>query len=199
MTKRKIQSIVYYLADNKQNELRDKLGNFVSHPANLRKRVVLHLSVVLYCLPVEKVPHLITSLTAITSGFKPLCAQVDKLEKIGPDYIGFSLQSEELQKIHETVVEELRPLVSGIYNPKYLKHNLSEKELFYLKNYGYQRIKEFYAPHLTIGKYESEEVRDIEYLSAPSISGEIVFDKLVLDECIEGSGIPANILWEKKL
>ena len=101
--------------------------------------------------------------------------------------------------MHQKLLLKLEPYIKEQFNHKYLNTQLLPKQLEYLHKFGYHRVFEFYTPHITIGRYESRIIRDNQMHFAPQIKGEFKFDKVYLDDCIDGSHIPADILWSKVL
>lgn len=191
----------FILIPNEEDELRlrEQIGDFYKREANLRKNIRLHVGLLLCSLKPDVKPKLLEFLKNGGLKMPPVKVEIKSLVPIAIDYIGVSLESPEIINAHLRLIETVRPFTKGNFNPQYLKHNLSKREFEYLEEYGYHRIKEFFHPHLTIGNYETEEIRDREMKLAPKISGSITFDRLYLDECEDGSAIPAEILWETKL
>src|SRR5258706_160453 len=79
------------------------------------------------------------------------------------NYIALPIISDELHKLHLNLLEYIQPYVHKQFNPKYLEHNLSKNELIHLHTYGYHRIKEYFKPHITIGKYETKQLQNEEF------------------------------------
>lgn len=180
-------------------KLNKQLENFYTREANLRKSVRLHLGLLLCTLSAERKSALLKFLSSEKLKINPVTVRIGNLIPIAIDYLGFSLHAPEIYQTHLTLLETVEPFTAEQFNPKYLKHDLSPVELKYLHQYGYHRVKEFFKAHLTIGKYLTKEIRDSELKLAPKIEGSFIFDTLQLDESIDGSGIPAEILWETKL
>lgn len=182
-----------------EEKILSQVRDFLKRPENRRSAVRMHIAVVIYTLPEPVVRQVTEKLEEVALKLKPVTIQLGGLQKFGNKYIAFNLVSKELIQTHEIITEALQPIVKNIFNPKYLEENLLPKQEYYLKNYGYHRIKEFFEPHLTIGKYDNETIRDAEIALAPKIEGELVFDKLVVDNSEAGSPIPSVIIWERKL
>ena len=194
-----IQGVVLDPTPKSEEKILRQVRDFLQRSENHRGRVRMHIGLIIYCLPDEVIKQVTEKLGEIAEKLKPVTIKLEGLQKFGSKYIAFKINSEDLRQIHETVAEALSPIVKGNFNPRYLEENLLPNQEYYLKNYGYHRIKEYFEPHLTIGKYENEEIRDAEMALAPKIEGELVFDKLVVDNSEAGSPIPSVIIWEKKL
>ncbi len=194
-----VQGIVLYPSSDSENRIKNQVEGFLVRPLNLRKRVLLHSNLAIYSLPKITQKQVLALLPTITEGVSPIVAKIGKLQPVGSEYVGFSLVSPELINIHNLIVDKLAPIVRGNFNQKYLDQKLSEKELFYLRNYGYHRIKEFFQPHLTIGRYRSSRIRDKELKFAPKLNGKILFNRIGFDNSTDNSVIPATILWQKDL
>lgn len=182
-----------------EERVRHQLESFYLREPNLRKNISLHVSLMLCSLSLQAKEKLLKFLNSEGFTLSKITASIGNLQPIGDNYIGFSFTSDELIKAHLKLLEAIKPFTAENFNPKYLDQNLSPEEKKYLHQYGYHRVKEFFKPHLTIGKYETTKVRDEELKIAPKLSGTLTFDSLTLDEVEDGSMIPGKILWEMKL
>jgi hypothetical protein len=75
-------------------------------------------------------------------------------------YVFFDLsRSEDVQKLHEKVIELLNPLRKGLVREKYLQNSsaYNEKESLYINKFGFPWLFDLYAPHLTLGKISFEQ------------------------------------------
>lgn len=191
----------FTLIPNEEDETRVKqqLESFYRRESNLRKNISLHVSLMLCSLSPQAKDKLLNFLNSGGFTLSKITASIGNLQPIGDSYIGFSFTSDELIEAHLKLLNAVCPFTVENFNPKYLDQNLSSKEKEYLHQYGYHRVKEFFKPHLTIGKYETTAIRDEELKIAPKLSGILTFDSLTLDEIEDGSMIPGQVIWEMKL
>jgi hypothetical protein len=194
-----VQAITLRLSPASEELFLSKAGTFCDRPQNMYRRVVRHIGLAVYCLPPAVQESVKIRLTKMQSSFFPVTVTLGPLQKIGPEYFGFAAESPNLIRLHELVTTGLKPVVAGYFNRKYLNHRLSNREKRYLYKSGYHRIKEFYHPHITLGKYATTAIRDAEFELAPRIDGRLCFTKLLFDDTVEGSAVPARILWETTL
>jgi len=194
-----VHAFVLRMPEKEEEKIKSQIGDFYSRPANLRKKVILHLSLFVVYLDEEKIKQMLDFLSVWKPDFKAVVGTLGELEKVGENYIGFAIQSIEIQPMHETLTESIKHITAGCFDARYLKEKLTEKQRSYLDNYGYHRIKEYFQPHITIGKYVDQDTRDREFACAPKLEGKITFTHLVFDQSIVNSGIPAEVLWSMSL
>jgi hypothetical protein len=198
----KIQAVLLKMDPVSESTFRDQLGDFYLREKNLRKKVELHLSLTICALPNDRISQMISCLAKVKDELFPVLISLGQPEPLGDDYIAIQVPLygiKNLKDFHNKLLDLIQPVTREAFNPKYLDSNLTEHELEYLHKYGYHRIKEYYHPHITIGKYENATTRDQEFKMVPKLKGEFLFNKLQLDQSIDGSGIPADILWESVL
>lgn len=176
-----------------------QVESFYLRKKNLRRNVRFHLSLTLCSLKDQVKTRLVQFLSQEGLSLKQINTPIGKLLSEGTQFIVIPIESSEIRLAHLYLLDTLQPFLSENFNPDYLKANLSPQEMKYLHTYGYHRIKEFFRPHITIGKYETTEIRDEELKLAPNITGNLTFDTLQLDEVEDKSRASAKILWETKL
>lgn len=200
-TGNKIQGIVLDISSSSLKSFNDQLLKFRDNDLNTIKSFRIHLTLTMFSFTNDQecINKIIPILEKSAEEMHPITITVGDPLPFGDDYIALEVISNSLFTTHFELVEVLKPYTKEHFNPKYLAHNLNSTEKTYLHEYGYHRIREFYHPHITIGKYSSEEIRDQQLNLAPKITGEFTFDKIYLDTCIDGSGIRSDILWEKEL
>jgi 2'-5' RNA ligase len=195
----RIQIVSLDPTQESEEQFLSQVENFINRPKNQWKNISIHISLMLYCLPEDKVGDVIDILSTISSNFKPVTIKLGKINKFGIKYINIQIFDEKLNQMHLEVVEATKPIVRGYFNQKYLGDKLLPNQLKYLKEYGYHRIKEYFDPHITIGKYDGEDIRNMEFENVPNIVGELVFDKLTIFETPSDAPFPVKILLQKTL
>jgi len=79
-------------------------------------------------------------------------------------WVGFDFhKSKEIFTAHKKIVKSLNVLREGHISEKYLKEmevtsKYSERQRKYIKNFGYPQVMVEYHPHLTLARFEDEDV-----------------------------------------
>ena len=95
--------------------------------------------------------ELSVSLSSIRFKFK----EIDS----GQGYLGLAFEpSDEIQQIHEKIVNALNSLREGRIRDKYLEYHMEfdPEELQNIEKYGYPAARSLYNPHLTITRLKDE-------------------------------------------
>ncbi len=179
--------------------IKNQLDTFYFREANIIKTIPYHISLMVCSLSPLAKKNLLKFLKENSLSLPLISAQVDNFKPLGNEYIMLSIKSPELLETHLKILEAVRPFTAGNFNSKYLKQNLSLKEIDYLYKYGYHRVKDLFKIHLTAGKYLTSEIRDQELEAAPKIKGKLTFDTLQLVEVEDGANTQGKILWQTKL
>lgn len=196
----RIHGFVLKLAPSEESRLYARFKEFYERPNNLRIGVDLHLSLLICCLPWEKVSLVTKELEEWKCDIGSVKVGFDKPTKgSSKEYIFLPIKSDQLYAAHVKLIEKLKPFLKDAFNPKYLSTDLTELQREYLHTYGYHRVREFFNPHVTIGKYENETIRDEEFQYAPSVSWSFLFDNLIFDESILDKILDYKTLWRTKL
>jgi hypothetical protein len=193
----------FVLRMNREDEkfFRSVYEPVLSNSSNKRNNVPIHLTLTIAAFRSQDIiQKAIRSLEMHKKDFFSVPVEILSAEGVGDTYIGLSISSPEVHGLQERLLDSLHPILKGQHRQKYENAELSAHEKVYLREYGYHRVKEFFEPHITIGRYESEVIRDQQLQTVPKNQNTYMFDTLLLDESDydHGNMVP-KIFWETQL
>ena len=111
-----------------------------------------HITLCMGAIDEKDLPEIIEILNQIKNQFSKLKL---KIIAINGEHAAFDIEkSEELQKLHETIMKKVQPYL--IANPTiemcYSPPPVAERTLFWLKDYRERTSYENYYPHITLAK-----------------------------------------------
>lgn len=194
----KIHGFVLKMNPTDEKRFLQSTSSFLKRKSNLRSHFAPHITLFLCPLPKDKMGEMADLLRAKIS-FEPIVVSFGQAYAEGDRYISLPFDNGEVVKLHDNLLELIKPITKGNYNKKYLDYGLSKREKEYLEEYGYHRIKEFFKPHLTIGKYKDTKTRDEELECAPLVNGKYTFDIFEFDETdyVGNEHVANRILWNR--
>ena len=123
----------------------------------------------------------------------------------GWGYVGLDFKkSDQVDNLHKLALKELNPLREGRIRNKYENEIKEGKyppiEVDYIKKYGYHNVLESFHPHLTLARFETEEIaQSIKGgLGTELLPSEITFTYLAISE-MGPNGTCTKILKKFKL
>lgn len=195
----KVHGLVLHLDPKDEQRIKNKIKRDYKSPDNLRKNVNLHMSLTIASFDNSIVPEVVTILDTEFQAEKRVIFKFGHVKKLSDRYIALPIKSKLLHDLHNKLLDKLAVNLKNSFNPKYLDYDLGRKQEKYLYKYGYHRVKEFFDPHITIGKYKDSKIRDEHFNKKIVIDGSYQFTKLVLDEADDSFNEPTKILWETEL
>jgi 2'-5' RNA ligase len=125
------------------------------------KSYFVHLTIYSPEYPLTNIREVISRVNEIAKGiekFKLLFGDFSRVD----GYVGINFRkTEEVTGIHKKILRKLNPLREGRIREKYpdlIKKGVYPPEQVKLINeYGYDKVLDFYEPHLTLGRFVNDE------------------------------------------
>ena len=152
------------------------------------KKYFAHITLFSPEYPVDNLEKVISKVEQISKQINEI---VLEFEGFNTDlgYVGLEFKnSKQVENLHKLVLKELNSLREGRIRDKYVSEmaegKYSNQEVNHIKRYGYHNVLESFHPHLTLARFETEELaQDIKSNMEEKLSfSEITFPYLAISE-----------------
>lgn len=152
------------------------------------KRFFSHITLYSPEYPKSNLKEVLTSVENISKNTKEIILEFDDLvAKYGYLVVGFK-KSYAINNLHRKVLQKLNPLREGRIREKYKQEiedgKYTKEEVENIQNYSYHHVLESYYPHLTLARFENNDIAEkaINKLKKGSIPKKIMFPYLAVSE-----------------
>lgn len=126
------------------------------------KHFFAHLTIYSPEYPIENLNKILHEVREIAGKSVPIRLEFERFHS-GWGYVGIEFKKNlQIEKLHAQIVETLNPLRNGYTREKYTNEiadgKYSQEQVVYIKRYGYHNLFKSYQPHLTLGRFASEEL-----------------------------------------
>ena len=197
-----VHGVILTMSDTATQNFKKVYAPILDRPANLRRNINIHNTLIACSLPAELEPSVLDQVKTFPWPDQPIEFQICRIYPASNHYIMGQLDAPQITQLHLQLIESIQPYLAEHFLPKYLDYELKPKQYQYLHTYGYHLVKEFFVPHVSLGKYETSKIRDQEFKQfkqLPINQHSFVFDRIRLDRGTDSQFGNYEQLWTKQL